>query len=124
MDIIVVGCGKVGTSIAANLVAEGHNVTVVDKDADVIESITNVHDVYGINGNGTDIETLQDAGVGNCELLVATTGSDEFNMLACFLAKRLGVANTIARIRKPEYNDKSLNFIKDELEISMAINPE
>ncbi len=124
MNIIVVGCGKIGLAIIESLVAEGHNVTGVDNDAALIEDIVNKHDCMGICGPGTDYDTLAEANVKDCELFIATTGSDEFNMLSCFLAKRMGASHTIARIRNPEYNDKNLGFMRQQLGISMAINPE
>ncbi len=124
MKIIVAGLGKIGATIVASLDAEGHDVTVIDTNAESITDITNVYDVMGICGSATDSDTLLEADVANTELFVAVMGSDELNMLACFLAKRLGASHTIARIRNPEYNDKSLSFMKKELDISMVINPE
>ena len=124
MNIIVVGCGKIGTTILASLVKEGHNVVAVDSNAETINEITNLYDAIGICGNGNDCDTLSEAGVDKTELFVAVTGSDEFNMLSCFLAKRMGARHTIARIRNPEYNDRNLGFIKKQLGLSMAINPD
>lgn len=124
MNIIVVGCGKIGAAIISSLLGEGHNLIAMDTDRAALSEITNVYDVMGVCGNGADCETLMEAEVAKAELLIAVTGSDEFNMLSCFLAKRLGVKNTIARIRNPEYNDQSLGFMKEQLDISMTINPE
>lgn len=124
MRIIVVGCGKIGTTILSSLVSEGHDLIAVDDDPKVLETITNVYDVMSVCGNGADCETLQEANVEKAELFVAVTGSDEFNMLSCFIAGKMGAAHTIARIRNPEYNDKSLNFMRQQLGLSMSINPE
>lgn len=124
MNIIVVGCGKIGTTILSSLVAEGHNVVALDSNPNTINEITNLYDAIGICGNGNDCDTLSEAGVEKAELFVAVTGSDEFNMLSCFLAKRMGAKHTIARIRNPEYNDQNLGFIKKQLGLSMAINPD
>jgi len=124
MKIIVSGCGKIGSTIIASLVSEGHDVVVMDKDPDVVAELTNIYDVMGVCGNCADCETLADAGVGQAELFIAAAGSDELNMLSCFLAKRMGAGSTIARIRNPEYNDDSLDFMKRELGLSMAINPD
>ena len=124
MNIIVVGGGKIGLTILANLVAEGHDVLLIDNNPDKINEITNVYDVIGLCGNGADSEVLAEAGSDKAELLIATTDSDELNMLSCFLAKRMGVKDTVCRIRNPEYNDNSLSFMRKELDISMAINPE
>ncbi|MBQ2815727.1 MAG: Trk system potassium transporter TrkA [Clostridia bacterium] len=124
MNIIVVGCGKIGKTILASLVAEGHNVVALDSNPETINEITNLYDAIGICGNGNDCDTLSEAGVEKAELFVAVTGSDEFNMLSCFLARRMGAKHTIARIRNPEYNDQNLGFIKKQLGLSMAINPD
>lgn len=124
MNIILIGCGKIGTNIISSLVAEGHDLVAVDSDPDVVSQITNVYDVIGVCGNGTDCEALQESGVAKADLVVAVTGSDEFNMLSCFLAKRMGAKHTIARIRNPEYNDQSLGFMRQQLDLSMIINPE
>jgi len=110
MKITVAGCGKIGMEIVAALAAEGHDVVAVDIDADVINLITNVHDVMGVIGNASDYETLVEANVEKADIFVACMDSDEQNMLACFLAKKMGAENTIARIRNPEYNDNSLGF--------------
>lgn len=124
MNILVAGCGKIGTTIIASLVAEGHDVTAIEADAAVLDDITNIYDIIGVCGNGADCETLGEAGVEKAELFVAVTGSDELNMLSCFMAKKMGARHTIARIRNPEYNDRSLGFMRQQLGLSMSINPE
>ena len=124
MNIIVVGCGKIGTTVLESLVAEGHDVTAVDNRPLPLTDITNIHDVMTVCGNGADCETLAEAGVADADLVVAATGSDEVNMLCCHIAKQMGAANTVARIRKPEFNDGSLIKMKDLLNLSMSINPD
>ena len=124
MKIIVIGCGKIGCAVIESLLAEGHDIVAMDNDPAVINDITNIYDVMAICGSGTDADSLLEADAGKCDLVVAVTGSDEFNMLSCFIAKRLGAKHTVARIRNPEYNEKSLAFLKNELNISLTINPE
>ncbi len=124
MNILVVGCGKIGEAIVASLVTEGHSVVAIDQNPAPLAELTNVYDVMSVCGNGADSDVLEEAGVAKADLFVAVTDSDNTNMLSCFLAKRMGAAHTIARIRNPEYNDNSLNFLKQELGLSMAINPE
>ena len=124
MKIIVAGCGKIGTTLVECLVAEGHDVVIIDSLSEVISTVANIHDVMGVCGNAADTETLEEAGVDTAELFIASTSSDELNMLACFIAGRMGAKHTIARIRNPEYNDKSLDFMKKQLGLSMSINPE
>ena len=124
MKIIIAGCGKIGSTILASLVAEGHEVVAIDTDPDVISEMNNIYDVMGAVGNCADSDVLKEAGIETTSLFVAVTGSDELNMLSCFLARRMGAHHTIARIRKPEYNDDSLDLLKKELHLSMAINPD
>ena len=124
MNIIVVGCGKIGTTVLESLVAEGHDVTAVDRRPVALVDITNIHDVITVCGNGADCETLSEAGAADADLVVAATGSDEVNMLCCHVAKKMGVPNTVARIRKPEFNDKSLSTMTDLLDLSLSINPD
>ncbi len=124
MNILVVGCGKIGGTVVASLVAEGHNVVAIDENPAPLTELGNVYDIMSVCGNGADSDVLEEAGVAKADLFVAVTSSDNTNMLCCFLAKRMGAAHTIARIRNPEYNDNSLNFLKQELGLSMAINPE
>lgn len=124
MKIIVIGCGKIGGTIISQLVSEDHDVVAVDSNNYILRSVTDIYDVFGVCGNGADSETLLEAGANTAQLVVSVTGSDELNMLSCFMAKRLGAENTIARIRNPEYNDKSLYFMRKELGLSMSINPE
>jgi len=124
MKVVVVGCGKIGLTLIADLVNEGHDVIALDSNPNVLSEITNLYDILGVCGNGTDCEILNEANISEAELFIATTDSDELNMLSCFLARRMGASNTIARIRNPEYNDQSLGFMKQQLDLSMAINPE
>lgn len=124
MNIIIVGCGKIGCSIIESLVREGNDVVAIDDDPSVIEEIGNIYDVMCVCGNGADTETLEEAGVAKSDLFVAVTDSDELNMLACFVAEKMGAKHTIARIRKPEYNDKSLDFLSKQLNLTVSVNPE
>ncbi len=124
MNIVIAGGGKIGMTAIESLLAEGHDITVIEKNEAALQNITNVFDVMGVCGNGADCETLEEAGIESAELFIATMGSDELNMLSCFLARKMGAHHTIARIRTPEYNDQSLGFMKHHLNLSMAINPD
>lgn len=124
MKVIVVGCGKIGVSVIENLVLEGHDVVAIDNNAEVLEHINNVYDIMSICGNGADSDTLSEAGAKDTNLFIAVTGSDELNMISCFLAKKMGAEHTVARIRNPEYNDSGLNFMRNQFELDMALNPE
>lgn len=124
MKIIVVGCGKIGKAVISALISEGHQVTAIDSNREAIEEITNLYDAMGVRGIGTDCNTLNDAAVNKCDIFLAVTGSDELNMLSCFIARNLGAKYTVARIRDRSYNESNLGFLREQLELSMAINPE
>lgn len=124
MKIMIVGCGKIGKTIIESLSAEGHDVTAVDASAEALEEVKNVYDVITVCGNGADPDTLKVANAKAAHLVVAATDSDETNMLCCFFARRMGAAHTIARVRNTDYDEKSIDFMRRELNISMTINPE
>lgn len=123
MRIVVVGAGKVGRVLTEQLAAEKHDIVVIDQDTDLIESLVNIYDVRGVVGNGGCYDVQKDAFEDGADLLIATTSSDESNILACLVAKKLGTPHTIARIRNPEY-EKQLHFMREELGLSMVVNPE
>jgi len=124
MKIVVIGCGKTGSAIISCLVEEGHDIVAVDNDPAIVEEISNKYDVMSVCGSGAEVETLREAGAGQASLFVAATESDEMNMLSCFLARRLGAGHTLARIRNPQYNDESLGFTCQQLDLSGSINPD
>ena len=124
MKIVVAGCGKIGTTVIENLILEGHDVVAIDDNNHVLQDITNLYDVMSVCGNAADYVTLTEAGVSGADIFVAVTGSDELNMLSCLIAKKMGAKYTIARIRNPEYNGQGFTFIKDQLDLSLSINPE
>lgn len=124
MQIIVVGCGKVGHTLAERLSGEGHNLVLVDLDAKLIQEVTDELDVMGVVGNGASINVLMEAGIDTADLLIAVTTSDELNLLCCLIGKKASKrCMTIARVRDPMYN-KEIGFIKEQMGISMVINPE
>lgn len=123
MDIIIVGMGRVGTQLTRELSKENHNVTAIDLKEKVIDKIIEKYDVQGITGNGTLVGTLESAEVKACDLFISATPYDEDNILACLIANRLGAKNTVARVRNPEYLGQS-EFMREELGISLMINPE
>ena len=123
MQIVIVGLGKVGRALTEQLTAEGHDIVAIDCDAGRTEDIMNVYDVRGVAGNGACYDVQQEAFETGADLLIATTSSDEINMLACLVAKKIGTRHTIARIRDPEY-ERQLRIMRGELGLSMIINPE
>lgn len=124
MKITVVGCGKIGSTIISSLTSEGHDVTAIDNSPAVIAEITNIFDIMCVCGNGADYDTLSESNVEKCDLFIASTGSDELNMLSCFIAKKMGAGHTIAKISNPDYNDQNIAFMQKELGLSLSVNPE
>ena len=123
MNIIIVGCGKVGQALAQQLGEEDHNITVVDLSAEKVTETTERYDCMGVVGNGATLSTLHDAGITDADLMIAVTGSDERNLLCCLIAKKAGDCHTIARVRSPEYSSEA-SYLKEELGLAMVINPE
>ena len=123
MNILIAGCGQVGKSLAQQLNDEGHEVTVMDTNYQVVESATATSDVIGYQGDCTSLSAQIDAGISDMDLLIAATDQDEKNMLACLIARKAGHCQTIARVRDPQYLEE-MYFLKEELGLSMSINPE
>lgn len=123
MQIIIVGCGNVGATLAEQLSTEGHNISVIDMDNQRLQNLVNSYDVMGVIGNGVSFAVQKEAGVEQSHLLIAVTGSDEVNLLCCLIARKAGGCHTIARVRNPIYN-MEIDYIKEELGLSMVINPE
>lgn len=123
MNIIIAGCGGVGSTLAEQLTAEGHEVTILDYDSKNLQTVTSQYDVMGIQGNSTSYRAQLEAGVDKADLLIAVTNHDEVNMLTCLIAKKAGNCQTIARVRSPQYFTE-IDYIRDELGLSMAVNPE
>lgn len=123
MNIIIVGTGKVGFSLAEQLANENHNVTIVDVQETALKRAADMLDIMVVKGNGISTASLQEADAAHADLLVAATNSDEVNMICCLIAKNLGAKYTIARIRNPEYT-KSLVELRQNLKIDTVINPE
>ena len=124
MKIIIVGCGKVGATLAEQLSNEGNDIVIVDKDAEKVQDISNACDIMGVVGSGSSHNVQLEAGIREANLLIAVTGSDELNLLCCLIAKKAGNGcQTIARVRNPEYSQE-VRFIREELGMAMVINPE
>ncbi len=122
MKIIIVGVGKVGLALTKHLSRE-NKVTIIDQNPQLVDNIINIYDVMGVCGNGASYDVQKEAEADKADLLIATASSDEINILTCLVAKKLGIPHTIARIRNPEY-EKQLRFMREELGLSMSINPE
>lgn len=123
MNIVIVGGGTVGAEICERLAPEKHNITLIDSNETELTELSNRYDLFGIVGNGAELAVLKKADLDKADLLVAVTSNDEINILCCATAKKLGVDNTIARVRNPEYSEM-IEFMRDEFALSMTINPE
>lgn len=124
MNIIIVGCGKVGYTLAKRLNNENNNITIIDKNESVLRKAVEAFDVMGIRGNGAVFQVQQEAGIKDADILIAATDSDEVNMLCCLIAKKEGGdLSTIARIRDPEYSEE-IAYLRDEFNLALAFNPE
>ena len=123
MNIMIVGCGKVGQALAEQLNEDGNNITVIDTNAALVGDVSARLDVKGYVGNGATHTLQEEAGIEKTDLLIAVTGSDELNLLCCLIAKKSGNCRTIARVKNPAYSSEA-NYFKDELGLAMVINPE
>ena len=123
MNIIIVGAGKVGYTLAKYLSTDGDNITIIDKKDCALEHVNNNLDVMCVKGNATSLKVLEEAGVREADLLISVTDSDELNMLSCLAAKKLGVKYTVARVRNPDY-DEDITLLTKAVGIDLVINPE
>jgi len=103
MYIIVIGGGRVGYYLTKTLLSESHEVTVVEKNADFCKIINDELGGICVHGDGCEALTLDEIGTGRADMLIAVTGDDEDNLVACQIAKhKFNVSRTIARIRNPQ----------------------
>ncbi len=123
MKIIIIGCGRVGETLAAKLNSDGNDVTIIDMSAAKVNEISSRYDIMGVIGNGATQSIQREAGVDTADLLIAVTNSDELNLLCCIIAQREGNCQTIARVKNPEYS-KEAPYLKEQLGLAMVINPE
>lgn len=123
MNIIIMGCGKVGAELAATLVGDGNNVAVIDHNQKTLDAISEELDILTVCGDGADIETLSDAGIDKADIFIAVSPHDEVNLMACLVAKQVSSVETIARVRKPIFY-RQAKFLQEKLGVSEIINPE
>ena len=123
MKIVLVGGGKVGFALCRSLVAEKHDVVLIEQDEAVLNHIVSRFDIMGLLGNGADFAILEQAGVQECDIFIALTEHDEVNMISAVLAKKMGAKETIVRVRNPEYSNAYFKE-KNILGFSLIVNPE
>lgn len=123
LNIIIVGCGKVGAALVEQLSREGHDITIIDNNAQKVQEIANLYDTMGFVGNGASYNVQMEAGIEKADLIIAVTNSDELNLLCCTVAKQVGNCAAIARVRTPDYSSEA-NYLREKLGLAMIINPE
>lgn len=123
MDIVIVGAGKMGQELCRSLADEGHNITLIEKNAEILQLLLETYDITGVLGNGSFYEVQTQANVNTCDMFIAVTEQDEVNIISCVIANRMGAKYTVARIRTPEYAEH-LDFSSKSLGISLMVNPE
>ena len=123
LNIIIVGCGKVGTTLIEQLVKEGHDITIIDKNSEKVQEIASYYDIMGLVGNGASYSVQMEAGIEHADLIIAVTNSDELNLLCCTVAKQVGNCAAIARVRTPDYS-REVGYLQEKLGLAMIINPE
>ena len=123
LSIIIVGCGKVGLTLVEQLSREGHDITVIDRNRELVDHISGTYDVMGVVGNGASYSIQKEAGIENADLIIAVTESDELNLLCCTVARRAANCSAIARVRTPDYS-QDVSYLRERLGLAMIFNPE
>ncbi len=123
MKIVIIGLGNIGRTILKDLSNEGHTITIIDEDKEKIETLIEKYDVFGVVGNGACADIQREANMQDADLAIFLTKSDELNIFACLVAKKIGTKNTIARVRNPDYRQQIIEM-RDDLGIAMIVNPE
>ena len=123
MKIILVGGGKVGSALCRSLVAENHDVVLIEQDEAVLNHLTKRYDIIGILGNGANFKVLEQANIESCDIFISMTEHDEVNMVSAVLAKKMGAKETVVRVRNPEYSNPYFKE-KNILGFSLIVNPE
>ena len=118
MNVIIIGCGRVGQTLAEKLNADGNDVMVIDVSAEKVNEVAGRYDVMGVVGNGATYTIQREAGIDTADLLIAVTNSDELNLLCCMIAKKEGDCQTIARVKNPQYSKEAM-YLKEELGLAM-----
>lgn len=123
LNIIIVGCGEVGTALVEQLSGEGHDITVIDENRERVQELTNMYDIMGVCGNGASFNVQKEAGIKDADLIIAVTKSDELNLLCCTVGRKVDSCAAIARVRNPDYlHDRE--YLLEKLDLAMIINPE
>ncbi len=123
MKIVIIGDGKVGYKLAYHLSNDNYDVVLIDNNEEKLKEAINNLDINCFTGDGVSVEVQKEAGVPDADLVIACASTDEQNMLACLIARRIGAKHTIARVRNPIYYQQ-IDILKEDLRLSMVVNPE
>ncbi|RZU99468.1 Trk system potassium transporter TrkA [Spiribacter vilamensis] len=125
MKIIILGAGQVGGTVAANLTSEDNDITVIDREPQILQALQDRLDLRTVVGNATYPEVLERAGADDADMVIAVTDSDEANMVACQISATLfRTPSKIARVRAVEYLSHPQIFGPGALPIDVLISPE
>ena len=124
MKVIIAGAGDIGTELAERLIADDHDVVVLEKDSEKITSLSNKLDAMLVQETGQRIAALVDGGIEDADVFIAVTDSDELNIMFCMIAKKLAKIKTAARGRNPEYSSSNMMLTSEQLGIDIMIDPE
>ncbi len=124
MKIVIIGAGEVGYYLAKRLISEDHEVIIIESEPDRYRRASETLDAIVIPGSGSSIERLRYAEVHNADILLAVSGSDEVNIIACMIAKKLGVKKCVARVRNDEYSRQGASLSPEAFGIDLMIHPE
>ena len=123
MKLLIIGLARTGQGILKAVLDENHDVTVIDKSHETVEMITDHFNVCGYCGSGASKTVLTSAGVSDTDIVIASTETDEINLMCCMIAKELGAKHAVAVLRNPDFAEEE-EFIRKKFGISYIINPE
>jgi trk system potassium uptake protein TrkA len=124
MRILIVGAGDIGVQLAKRLSVEKYDITMVENDPHKVKRANEQLDALIVEGHGASYHSLKQADIHDTDIVAAMTNNDEINLMACRMAKKAGVATTLARVRNPEYTLPDFYLTPDELGIDVVIHPE
>lgn len=124
MNVLILGAGEIGFQLSKRLSQEKHNITIIDRNHLNVVRASEQLDAFVVEGHAASLRILKEANIEKADILAAMTNSDEVNLLACQLAKKIGIPTTIARVRNPELTDPSFLLSKEEMGADLIIHPE
>ena len=123
MKVLIIGAGKMGMAITRQLSEEGHDITLVDRDADKVKAASDIYDVITLQGSGESFDVLRSAGVKDMDLLIAATGDDAVNLVCSVAGRHLGVREAVIRVKDPEFT-REREMLQKAFGVSASFNPD